>query len=250
MTAVEASDRNYARCGPLEDVMASTSRDRVGVIGLGAGASRPTESRAAPHLLRDRPRDPGHRHDAGPFTFLRDSEGRGRRRRSGTGGSSSTDEPEAEFDLTVLHAFSSDAIPVDLLTREAMRHTPRTWLRGGSRRSTSATACSTWSWCSQATADDLAGEPSIGTGTGDADEDAIEQRVVITPDAPSRTKSAPAPDGRRWSRRRRTCGSMTTRRRCPRCAERRAAPTAPTGCPTRRSGRWRCRRGPRCAPDR
>jgi spermidine synthase len=93
---------------------------RVGVVGLGAGGlaaySGPGErwtffeiDPAVVDIARDR----------GLFTYLADTPATidvvlGDARRT------LTDQPDAEFGLLVLDAFSSDAVPAHLLTREAL----------------------------------------------------------------------------------------------------------------------------------
>jgi hypothetical protein len=96
------------------------SLDRVAVVGLGAGAmaayGRPGDSYVFYEIdpeIRDIARDPD------LFTFLSDSPaktsvvlGDGRLRIA--------EAPTGEFDLILLDAFSSDAVPIHLLTREAV----------------------------------------------------------------------------------------------------------------------------------
>ena len=57
--------------------------------------------------------------DPALFTYLQDSPA-AISVEAGDGRLLMTDEPAGSFDLIVLDAFSSDAIPVHLLTREAM----------------------------------------------------------------------------------------------------------------------------------
>ena len=110
----------YAAEGPLGDVMANVGRTRTGIVGLGAGGIA-AYARAGEHfsfyeidpVIAEIANDPEY------FTFLADSAGEvdvvvgdGRLRLQ--------EEPLAEFDLLVLDAFSSDSIPVHLLTREAL----------------------------------------------------------------------------------------------------------------------------------
>jgi len=113
----------YARTGPIGDVFDAYQREaqfrRVGVIGLGVGSlaayGRPGQSFAFYEIdpavieIASNPR---------LFTFLRDTRakvelvvGDGRRSLAGSAGGD---------DLLVVDAFSSDAIPVHLLTREAV----------------------------------------------------------------------------------------------------------------------------------
>jgi hypothetical protein len=111
----------YSRGGPLGDVFDARPFEEVGAIGLGAGAiaayGQPgmnlTYYEIDPEVVRIA-RDPG------LFSYLSDSAadidvvvGDGRL--------GVAREPKGKFDLLVLDAFSSDAIPVHLLTVEAMR---------------------------------------------------------------------------------------------------------------------------------
>jgi SAM-dependent methyltransferase len=113
----------YARSGPLGDVFAKlpgASRVNVGVVGLGTGAmaayARPGERwtfyELDPEIERIA-RDPRY------FTYLTDSPAQ-LRVVLGDGRLSLRREADGSFDLLVLDAFSSDAIPVHLLTREAL----------------------------------------------------------------------------------------------------------------------------------
>jgi hypothetical protein len=111
----------YARRGPVGDVFAAYPRfDRVDAIGLGVGTlaayGRPGERLTFYEL------DPAvARIASNPrfFTYLRDSRadvkivlGDGRR--------TIANVPEGTSDLVIIDAFSSDAVPVHLLTREAL----------------------------------------------------------------------------------------------------------------------------------
>jgi spermidine synthase len=111
----------YARRGPLGDVFAAYPRfDRVDAIGLGVGTlaayGQPGERLTFYEL------DPAVARIAGNprfFTFLRDSRadvkivlGDGRRMIARV--------PAGTADLVIVDAFSSDAVPVHLLTREAL----------------------------------------------------------------------------------------------------------------------------------
>jgi hypothetical protein len=114
----------YARSGPVGDAFARLPANRrvnVGVVGLGAGAlapyARPGERwtffELDPEVERIA-RDPRY------FTYLADSRAP-TQVEVGDGRLSLAREPDGSFDLLVLDAFSSDAIPIHLLTREAVR---------------------------------------------------------------------------------------------------------------------------------
>lgn len=114
----------YTRSGPLGDIFRaapSAGSRSVGVIGLGTGAA------AAYAQAGDRwtffELDPAVQRiavDPRFFTYLQDAPVRPRVV-LGDGRISLGREPDRAFDLIVLDAFSSDAIPVHLLTREALR---------------------------------------------------------------------------------------------------------------------------------
>jgi hypothetical protein len=114
----------YTRSGPagqVFDTLASAAGQSVGVVGLGAGAlaayAKPGQSwtfyeidPVVVHLARD----------AGFFSFLKDA-AVPVRVVIGDARLSLAAEPDRRFDLLVLDAFSSDAVPVHLLTRQAVR---------------------------------------------------------------------------------------------------------------------------------
>jgi len=86
----------------------------------GRGHRNVRPARRPLHLLRDRPAIARIAKDARFFSYLTDTAatvdvevGDGRLRLE--------DEPPGEFDLLILDAFSSDSIPVHLLTREALK---------------------------------------------------------------------------------------------------------------------------------
>jgi hypothetical protein len=111
----------HARSGPVGDLfrdLDGTSRRRVGVVGLGTGAmaayARPTEHwtffELDPAVVRIA-QDPRF------FTYLTDSKA-GTEIIVGDGRLSLARVPDASLDLLVLDAFSSDAIPIHLLTTQ------------------------------------------------------------------------------------------------------------------------------------
>jgi SAM-dependent methyltransferase len=114
----------YHRKGPIGDVMKAWAgrpqRQRAGLVGLGAGTlaaySEPGErwtffeiDPVVVDVARDR----------GLFTFLGDARGQVNVV-LGDGRLSLAAVPDGTFGLLVLDAFSSDAVPVHLLTREAI----------------------------------------------------------------------------------------------------------------------------------
>ncbi|MBI5769454.1 MAG: fused MFS/spermidine synthase [Verrucomicrobia bacterium] len=124
----------YHRTGPAGSVMAqfaAGAATRVGVVGLGVGSlaafAQPGQAwtyfEIDPAVVRLAA-------DERSFTFLRDAPARPRivlgdaRRTLAT-------EPDAAFDVLVLDAYSSDAIPVHLVTREALALYRRTLAPGG-----------------------------------------------------------------------------------------------------------------------
>ena len=111
----------YARSGPLGDVFRSRSFRDVAVVGLGAGTvAAYGEPGQAMTFFEINPAVVSVARDPHLFTYLTDSAadvsvvtGDGRL------GLQST--PAASQDLIILDAFSSDSIPVHLLTQEAVR---------------------------------------------------------------------------------------------------------------------------------
>lgn len=126
----------FVRSGPLGDVFADLAERvpqaaDIGVVGLGIGTiaayERPGDTmtyfevdQAVIDLARDR------RY----FTYLADAPTRPRIV-LGDGRISLANAPAGAFDVLVLDAFSSDAVPAHLLTREAMRTYARTLKPGG-----------------------------------------------------------------------------------------------------------------------
>ena len=111
----------YARSGPLGDLFGDASFSNVGVIGLGAGTiaayGQPGMKLTYFEIdqeIVDLAENPRY------FTYLQDSTAT-IRTVVGDGRLKLAEEPAGEFDLLVLDAFSSDAIPMHLLTLEAMR---------------------------------------------------------------------------------------------------------------------------------
>ena len=113
----------YHRTGPIGDVLAAVAHDgakKVGVVGLGAGSlasfARPQQSwtyfEIDPVVLKLA-------RDERYFTFLRDSLA-ALRVVLGDARLSLAAERDAAFDLLILDAYSSDAIPMHLVTREAL----------------------------------------------------------------------------------------------------------------------------------
>ncbi len=111
----------YAEGGPLGDVFDTTTPDQVGVVGLGTGtvAAYGRDGQEMTFFEIDKAIAEMAR-DTRLFTYLEDSPA-DIDIRVGDGRLLVADEPEAAYDLLVLDAFSSDSIPIHLLTREAMR---------------------------------------------------------------------------------------------------------------------------------
>ena len=125
----------YHRAGPLGEVIASLQQEhptmRVGAVGLGAGAiaayGRPGD---AYQFFEIDPTVVSIARDPASFTFLADSAASIEVDvEDGRLGLQSA--PDDAFDLLVLDAFSSDAVPVHLLTVESMADAMRTVAPGG-----------------------------------------------------------------------------------------------------------------------
>jgi hypothetical protein len=125
----------YHRAGPLGEVIESLQAQhpalRIGAVGLGAGAvaayGRPGDTI---HFFEIDPTVVDIARDPRSFRFLADSAadtdvvvGDGRLELERT--------RDGAFDLLVLDAFSSDAVPVHLLTKEAIAEAMRTVAPGG-----------------------------------------------------------------------------------------------------------------------
>jgi len=120
----------YHRFGPLGSVFdafrerqrSAGPPTRIGIIGLGAGSTaayaRPSEHwtffEIDPAVIRVAQNPEW-------FTFLQDSTAGRMEIVEGDARLRLRQQPDAAFDLLVLDAFSSDAIPVHLLTREALQ---------------------------------------------------------------------------------------------------------------------------------
>jgi hypothetical protein len=115
----------FHKTGPIGQVFASFQgrhdRDRVGVIGLGIGTlaaySQPGEQWTFYEIdpaIAELASDPRQ------FTYLSDSPAR-TRVVLGDARIALAKEPSRSFDVLVVDAFSSDAIPVHMLTREALQ---------------------------------------------------------------------------------------------------------------------------------
>jgi hypothetical protein len=126
----------FTRTGPIGQVF-STMRDRPGprsvaVVGLGAGSlacyaesgDRWTFYELDPAVVRIA-RDPRF------FTFLRDCPARSLTLVEGDARLRLAEAPDGGYDLIVLDAFGSDAAPMHLLTREALRLYRRKLSPGG-----------------------------------------------------------------------------------------------------------------------
>lgn len=122
----------YHRKGPVGYVFAELDRRersrRVAVVGLGTGTlaayARPGEAMTIyeiDRLVRDIAFDPRH------FTYVKDARDRGASIRVELGDARvrldvvRRERPGERYDLILVDAFTSDAIPVHLLTREALR---------------------------------------------------------------------------------------------------------------------------------
>ena len=111
----------YSRSGPLGDVFGLTGIRDVGVVGLGVGtvAAYGTSGQDFTFFEID-PEVIKIARDPSLFTYLRDSQA-SVKTTVGDGRLEVEKLPKASLDMLVLDAFSSDAIPVHLLTTEAMR---------------------------------------------------------------------------------------------------------------------------------
>ncbi|HXS71735.1 MAG TPA: fused MFS/spermidine synthase [Patescibacteria group bacterium] len=125
----------YHRAGPLGEVIASVQLEhatmRVGAVGLGAGAIAAYGRYGDTYQFFEiDPTVVSIARDPASFTFLADSAASiDIEIEDGRLGLEST--PDGAYDLLVLDAFSSDAVPVHLLTVESMATAMRTVAAGG-----------------------------------------------------------------------------------------------------------------------
>ncbi len=115
----------YHRDGPLgqlfEHVSGTRLTRRVAVVGLGAGAIACYERAGEAWTFFDiNPAVIEIAENAALFTFTRDCPGK-RDVVLGDARLSLTRQPDAGFDMIILDAFNSDAIPVHLMTRDAVQ---------------------------------------------------------------------------------------------------------------------------------
>ena len=121
----------YHRRGPLGEVIGSLQgelpRLRIGAVGLGAGAiaAYPRSSDTL-WIAEIDPTVVTIARDPASFTFLRDSAAASLDVVVGDGRLELESVPSGAFDLLVLDAFSSDAVPVHLLTVESFATAMRT----------------------------------------------------------------------------------------------------------------------------
>lgn len=173
----------YAESGPLGDVMAVAPHRRAGIIGLGTGTiaaygdsgDRFTFYEIDP-AVRDIAQDPDF------FTFLADTAAT-TDVKVGDGRLELAKEAAGTFDLIVLDAFSSDAIPVHLLTQEAMREYAERLTPDGSLVVHISNRVFGLEPVLRGVADDLGWTALRGRGSGEESEDAtLSEWVVLTPD--------------------------------------------------------------------
>jgi hypothetical protein len=174
----------YASPGSVGDVFTSFRGrfSEVGLIGLGAGTlaaygdpgQRMTFFEIDADVVRTA-RDPR------LFTFLRDSPAR-IETVVGDGRLKVEERSTGAFDLLVLDAFSSDSIPVHLLTREAMRMYADRLSQGGVLVVHVSNRIFDLRPLLAATAKDLGWQATLGTSTGSSPGSAPSTWVVLSPD--------------------------------------------------------------------
>ncbi|HEY1922346.1 MAG TPA: fused MFS/spermidine synthase [Tepidisphaeraceae bacterium] len=118
----------YHRTGPIGQILtqrlAAAQANRIGVVGLGVGSLAAYAGRGTSLTYYEI--DPAVRWvalESGYFSFLSSAENRGANVQIVMGDARLTlrDAPSHSYDVLVLDAFCGDAIPVHLLTREAMQ---------------------------------------------------------------------------------------------------------------------------------
>jgi hypothetical protein len=118
----------YARTGPIGQIFAEfhgpKAKERVGLVGLGVGSlASYAESGQEFTFFEIDPAVERIARNPQYFTFLTDAEARGAKVRVELGDArlSLEQEGDGRYGLLVLDAFSGDAIPTHLLTREALQ---------------------------------------------------------------------------------------------------------------------------------
>ncbi|MBI2723558.1 MAG: fused MFS/spermidine synthase [Chloroflexi bacterium] len=125
----------YSRVGPLaavfDDLRARTNGARIGVVGLGAGTiAAYTQPGDELTFYEINPATVRIAQDPQYFTYLADAPVRSRIV-VGDARLALEGEPSGQYDVLVLDAFSSDAVPAHLITREAMQTYVRMLRPGG-----------------------------------------------------------------------------------------------------------------------
>ncbi len=116
----------YAPTTPIGQVFLGVQHDKpavhIGAVGLGTGSvAALRSSHRSPHLLRDRPAGGAHLHRSGALQ-LHDPLRKGPIDYViGDARLTVAKQPAGIFDILLIDAFSSDAVPVHLLTVEAVR---------------------------------------------------------------------------------------------------------------------------------
>lgn len=110
----------YERSGPLGDIFRTLDHRRTVIVGLGAGGIA-AYSEADTHMtyIEIDPEVERIARDPDLFTYLRDAQGKVDVE-IGDGRLKMAEEPDGSVNLMILDAFSSDAIPVHLLTQDAI----------------------------------------------------------------------------------------------------------------------------------
>ena len=173
----------YARSGPLGDVFSLPDLEHVAAVGLGAGTiaayGRPGQRLAFveidPEVVRIA-------RDERLFTYLRDSRAE-ITVAVGDGRLEVARLAPASLDLLVLDAFSSDSIPVHLLTREAMRVYASRLRPGGIMAVHISNRVFDLRPVVRAAADDLGLVAVLGRGVGGEDSSLNTDWVVVGDEA-------------------------------------------------------------------
>jgi spermidine synthase len=113
----------YHASGPIGQIIAQTNPRRIAVVGLGVGSLAAYADAKTTLVFYEI--DPTVRWiaaDSGYFTFIQSARRRGANVRIVLGDARLTlaRAPADSYDLLVIDAFSGDAVPIHLLTREAM----------------------------------------------------------------------------------------------------------------------------------
>lgn len=174
----------YVSRGSCEDLfrIMAGRLDEVGIVGLGAGTMAAYGEEGERFTFFEIDADiVATARDTDLFTFLADSDA-DIEVQVGDGRLEIADQPEGTLDLLVLDAFSSDSIPVHLLTREAMREYAAALAPDGVLLVHISNRFFDLEPVLSAAAADLGWDATLGTSLADTPGSTASTWVALTPD--------------------------------------------------------------------